>query len=71
MALQYYDRALQLAPDLAQAVEYRAETLAEMGEKEKAMAELERLRPLDKQLAERLEKFLNNMDELTDDSDKW
>ena len=49
-----YQEALRLRPNYAQALEYLGETYLAMGDRDKANATLERLRPLDARLADQL-----------------
>jgi tetratricopeptide (TPR) repeat protein len=57
-ALQHYNRALELKPDLARAYMYRGVLLAQMGDLARARADHARLLALDPQLASRLERIL-------------
>ena len=50
-ALDHYNRALELDPELGIALEYRGELFVQMGEPEKARADLAKLRQLDPALA--------------------
>jgi tetratricopeptide (TPR) repeat protein len=57
-ALRHYDRALELKPDLARAYMYRAVLFTQMGDLTRARADHDRLRALDPQLADRLERIM-------------
>jgi tetratricopeptide (TPR) repeat protein len=57
-ALRHYSRALELNPNLAQALMYRGVLLHQIGESARARADYERLVALDKDLAARLEAVL-------------
>jgi len=53
-ALEHYNRALELDPELAQAYMYRGVLYVLQGEEEKAKADHERLARLDRELADQL-----------------
>jgi Flp pilus assembly protein TadD len=53
-----YGQALRLRPDFPQAIEYLGETYALMGKREEAQQMLDRLRPLDANLAAQLERAM-------------
>lgn len=57
-ALEHYNRALELDPELGIALEYRGELFVQMGEPAKAEADLAKLRELDPDLAAELEAVL-------------
>lgn len=57
-SLSHYNRALELDPRLAQAYMYRGVLFTQMGDQARARADLERLRPLDRALAEKLERAM-------------
>jgi tetratricopeptide (TPR) repeat protein len=58
-ALQHYNRALELKPDLARAYMYRGVLLTQMGDLARARADHARLLALDPQLASRLERIIS------------
>jgi Flp pilus assembly protein TadD len=58
LALQHYDRALQLKPDLAQAYMYRGVLFTQMGDLDRARADHARLLKLDRALATKLERVI-------------
>jgi tetratricopeptide (TPR) repeat protein len=58
LALKHYNRALELNPNLAQALMYRGVLLHQMGEGARARADYEKLQTLDKDLAARLDAVL-------------
>jgi tetratricopeptide (TPR) repeat protein len=58
-ALQAYQRALTLRPDYPQALEYLGETYVAMGRLDDARGTLARLKPLDGNLGERLERAID------------
>jgi tetratricopeptide (TPR) repeat protein len=58
LALQHYDRALQLKPDLAQAYMYRGVLFTQMGDLDRARADHAQLLKLDRALATRLERVI-------------
>jgi tetratricopeptide (TPR) repeat protein len=58
LALQHYDRALQLKPDLAQAYMYRGVLFTQMGDLDRARADHARLLKLDPALAGKLERVI-------------
>jgi tetratricopeptide (TPR) repeat protein len=58
LALQHYDRALQLKPDLAQAYMYRGVLFTQMGDLDRARADHARLLTLDRALATKLERVI-------------
>jgi tetratricopeptide (TPR) repeat protein len=55
LALRHYARALEINPRLAQAYMYRGVLYAQVGDMQRARADLETLRGLDRHLAARLE----------------
>jgi len=57
-SVQAYGQALRLRPDFPQAIEYLGETYALMGKREEAQQMLDRLRPLDANLAAQLERAM-------------
>lgn len=62
-ALQHYNRALELKPDLAQAYMYRGVLFTQMGDLERARADHARLVTLDPGLAARLARIIAGADE--------
>lgn len=61
-SLAHYNRALELKPGLAQAYMYRGVLFVQQGDKARARQDLERLRPLDANLAAALERVLDGAD---------
>jgi tetratricopeptide (TPR) repeat protein len=59
-ALQHYNRALELKPGLAQAYMYRGVLFTQMGNLDRARADHAQLLVLDKGLAAKLEKIIDN-----------
>jgi Flp pilus assembly protein TadD len=57
-ALQHYQRAIELKPDLAQAYMYRGVLFIHMGDMAAARADHARLQALDQELAARLERLI-------------
>jgi tetratricopeptide (TPR) repeat protein len=57
-ALRHYARALEINPGLAQAYMYRGALFTQLGDLARARADLESLRPLNPNLAVRLEKVM-------------
>lgn len=57
-ALEHYNRAIQLKPNMAEAYEYRGVLFAKMGRKTEAEKDLVALKKLNPQLAVELETFL-------------
>jgi len=57
-AMRHYDRALEINPRLAQAYLYRGVLLGQVGDRDRADADLLALRGLDAELAERLARYL-------------
>jgi Flp pilus assembly protein TadD len=57
-ALQHYDRALQLKPQLAQAYMYRGVLFTQMGDLDRARADHAQLLKLDRALATKLERVI-------------
>ena len=57
-ALRHYARALEINPRLAQAYMYRGALFTQLGDLARARADLETLRPLNPNLAARLEKVM-------------
>lgn len=62
-ALQHYQRALELKPDLAQAYMYRGVLFTQMGDLARARADHARLLALDQGLAAKLERIIDGADE--------
>jgi tetratricopeptide (TPR) repeat protein len=58
MALEHYNRAIQLKPNLAQAYEYRGALLLKMGRKSAAEKDLATLKTLNPRLAVELERVM-------------
>ena len=58
LALQHYDRALHLKPELAQAYMYRGVLFTQMGDLARARADHAQLLKLDRALAARLERVI-------------
>ena len=58
LALQHYDRARQLKPDLAQAYMYRGVLFTQMGDLDRARADHARLLKLDRAMAAKLERVI-------------
>jgi tetratricopeptide (TPR) repeat protein len=58
MALEHYNRAIQLKPNLAQAYEYRGALLLKMGRKSAAQKDLATLKTLNPRLAVELERIM-------------
>jgi Tfp pilus assembly protein PilF len=63
LALQHYQRALALKPDLARAYMYRGVLFTQMGDLASARADYEQLLRLDPELATRLERIIAGADE--------
>jgi len=59
-AFEYYDKAIQLNPNLAQAYEYRGVLFVKMNRKGDAEKDLAKLKQLDPKLASKLEYAINN-----------
>lgn len=59
-ALEHYNRAIQLKPNMAEAYEYRGVLFAKMGRKTEAERDLAALKKLNPQLAVELETFLKS-----------
>ena len=57
-ALRHYDRAIALKPGLAQAYMYRGMLFTQQGDRQRALADLQRLRQLDAGLARDLQQAL-------------
>jgi len=57
-AMRHYDRAIEINPRLAQAYLYRGVLLGQVGDRDRADADLLALRGLDAELAERLARYL-------------
>ena len=58
-AMRHYGRALEINPGLAQAYLYRGVLLSQVGDRDRAQADLRALRGLDAQLAEKLAQHLD------------
>lgn len=58
LAIRHYGRALEINPQLAQAYLYRGVLLSQVGDRDRAQADLRALRGLDAGLAERLARYL-------------
>lgn len=58
-AMRHYGRALEINPRLAQAYLYRGVLLSQVGDRDRAEADLRALRGLDAQLAEKLAQYLD------------
>jgi Tfp pilus assembly protein PilF len=63
LALQHYNRALALKPDLARAYMYRGVLFTQMGDLASARADYEQLLRLDPELAAKLERIIAGADE--------
>jgi tetratricopeptide (TPR) repeat protein len=61
-ALEHYERALRLRPDLARAYMYRGALFAQMGDLARARADHARLLGLDRDLAAKLERIMAGAD---------
>lgn len=61
-SLKHYNRALELKPGLAQAYMYRGVLFMQQGDEARARQDLERVRPLDANLAAALERVLDGAD---------
>lgn len=57
-AMRHYDRAIEINPRLAQAYLYRGVLLGQVGDRDRAQADLRTLRDLDAELAARLVRYL-------------
>jgi Tfp pilus assembly protein PilF len=57
-SLKHYNRAIELKPGLAQAYMYRGVLFTQVGDLDRARADLQRLLTLDRELAVRLEKVI-------------
>lgn len=57
-AMRHYDRAIDIDPRLAQAYLYRGVLLSQVGDRDRAEADLRALRGLDAGLAERLARYV-------------
>jgi tetratricopeptide (TPR) repeat protein len=57
-ALEHYNKAIQLKPNMAETYEYRGVLLAKMGQKADAEKDLATLKKLNRRLAAELEEFL-------------
>jgi tetratricopeptide (TPR) repeat protein len=59
-SLRHYNRALELNPKLAEAYMYRGVLFTQMGDMPRANADLERLKPLNPALADKLQKAMTD-----------
>ncbi|MGB5985447.1 MAG: tetratricopeptide repeat protein, partial [Desulfobacterales bacterium] len=59
-ALKHYTRAIELKPDLAQPYMYRGVLFVQMGNKEAALQDHEKLLTLDEKLAQELQYVIEN-----------
>jgi tetratricopeptide (TPR) repeat protein len=57
-AMRHYDRAIEINPKLAQAYVYRGVLLSQVGDSDRAQADLRTLRGLDAELAQRLAQYI-------------
>jgi tetratricopeptide (TPR) repeat protein len=57
-AMRHYDRAIEINPKLAEAYMYRGVLLSQVGDGDRARADLRALRGLDAALAERLARYI-------------
>jgi tetratricopeptide (TPR) repeat protein len=58
-AMRHYDRAIEINPKLAQAYVYRGVLLSQVGDSDRAQADLRTLRGLDAELAQRLARYIS------------